>query len=1337
MTQKIEREVIAEGFIRYVLVNESEGYRDGGGILVSLNDEKPIAIELWFRNWLVNSVPALPFILSLQQGMIDAPRYKGNLNRKTGRRKAWKSSFAVLTDQHLTFYKNEETYNRRGKIAAKILVSNITKINRAEISKKTVKNIIEIICGKNSYSISTDIVEESERWILAINLVSELNQGLENKMNIIKQIELKQFPKLMQQNDFKIEHLYPLQNKSRFGIFLFMLQQNNYKVINDLIQKGYDLSKSKEFDRCKPQELASFLCTFADPKIFDFILNYFDQIGYELDTNIKTVWILKSVNANDIESLKILIKFGIKTEDKQATNQSFASNALIFLEQKKYDLLESLVQLVNINDYGMPTLSMDISNEKITPLLFCAKKLDFQGAKILLQKETDINARIWSSLDTPLHVVAKQLSDRNIDDIVKFTDLLLENGADATQVNKKNKTALMEALEAFEKCQDITTSKFENEYISKMLLATQVMSLDEELLKKLSKFGIVVCVETRDLARKIGFRNTLPYRTKLNIKPTSPTQKDSLFDYKWLMSNYTCGQMFGIFKRKVTDKKDTVTKFVLDALERSKHALASHNKQLLTQLFARISLLRYLDKRVHELLKEGTDSVDPVWMCPLTASLTDSSGYTFDYFFRNGQEPSSICVLHEIVSEHPVPVYCLAADSDSRGFIVSGDANGSVMLYDLEKGKAVGKITKIHNAAVRSIALSTNGQKAVSVSNDFTLKMWTTRTKLVHKNIKIHNSFINCVATNKTATLATTVSDDSNVLVTNVILAKQKYKFEAHQGPVNAVKMVFESYIVSAGEDGMVITWDIKTQRQERQFRAHSMPINVLNIFGESLDSMFILTGSDDSTVRVFDTSSKDPTTPIIVFSEHAAPICALDVSSDGLFVASASLDGEVKLWRLSDGTVLSDVRKIGSAHANALLFALNNSRLVCALDNSLILIFSVFSHSLNGETKRVLPQVQSPSPKLVKPSVLPQNSKSFHLPRTKDRNKNITLNISNENPDDKLNENENTPQQKTSSTTITTSQISHLTTTSLIQKTPSPQNSRGHTMRVEILCSSRDGSIFATSSQDGKIKIWQSETLRIIAELTNKTDKITALSISPDKKYLVSGSQGNIDVWSLETFEKRNSFKEIHKVRVRGLEVMEDSTQVFSCADESIVKMWNLHNGQIINQLISHTDWVRSLSLSIRGKQLLTVGDDNKIIIWETETGKLLHQIPTQQSWITSCCFTSNDKHIVVSSANNNEIEVWNFVNLRRSSVLSVPDAIGINGVCYISQMKRLFSISKNVGTLWDILGNTVVAQFTADSELVCCSSIKCTIDFKIEEIIIVGDDTGRVHFLRIINQK
>ena len=78
----------------------------------------------------------------------------------------------------------------------------------------------------------------------------------------------------------------------------------------------------------------------------------------------------------------------------------------------------------------------------------------------------------------------------------------------------------------------------------------------------------------------------------------------------------------------------------------------------------------------------------------------------------------------------------LAVTPDGRR-IVSGDADGSVRLWDVETGGEVGEL-KGHVGPVHAVAVTSDGRYVVSGGNDGRVRVWDLHSGRQHRTIEVH-----------------------------------------------------------------------------------------------------------------------------------------------------------------------------------------------------------------------------------------------------------------------------------------------------------------------------------------------------------------------------------------------------------------------------------------------------------------------------------------------------------------------------------------------------------------------------------------------------------------------
>lgn len=150
---------------------------------------------------------------------------------------------------------------------------------------------------------------------------------------------------------------------------------------------------------------------------------------------------------------------------------------------------------------------------------------------------------------------------------------------------------------------------------------------------------------------------------------------------------------------------------------------------------------------------------------------------------------------------------------------------------------------------------------------------------------------------------------------------------------------------------------------------------------------------------------------------------------------------------------------------------------------------------------------------------------------------------------------------------------------------------------------------ILATGHSNGRIRIWDPYTGKLLLELTDHVQPVTALAFAPDGSLrLVSGSKDStIKVWDMS--DDGNMFKTLreHTGSVRSLCWSPDAKFLCSTGDKQKVLLWNMDSYNLAKRLSGHYNNVLSCSFSPDGAMLATASGDTRVIVWDTITGEQL----------------------------------------------------------------------------------------------------------------------------------
>lgn len=139
---------------------------------------------------------------------------------------------------------------------------------------------------------------------------------------------------------------------------------------------------------------------------------------------------------------------------------------------------------------------------------------------------------------------------------------------------------------------------------------------------------------------------------------------------------------------------------------------------------------------------------------------------------------------------------------------------------------------------------------------------------------------------------------------------------------------------------------------------------------------------------------------------------------------------------------------------------------------------------------------------------------------------------------------------------------------------------------------------------------------------------------------------------------------------------------------------IWNVSTGQVIHQLIGHTDSIVAVQFSFNGKLAATGGMEGVVKVWDVATGSMVAQLegPDEITWI---CWHSKGS-ILLAGANDGSAWMWmsNGQVMQVFSGHSAPLTAG----CFSPDGKLVVTGSEDGSVIvWDPKNASPIQKFTA----------------------------------------
>lgn len=296
-----------------------------------------------------------------------------------------------------------------------------------------------------------------------------------------------------------------------------------------------------------------------------------------------------------------------------------------------------------------------------------------------------------------------------------------------------------------------------------------------------------------------------------------------------------------------------------------------------------------------------------------------------------------------------------------------------------------------------------------------------------------------------------------------------------------------------------------------------------------------------------------DSITLLQTLKGHVSSVRSCDISTDGTFIASGSLDKTIKLWDIASGQERITMRGHTDAISDCKI-SLDDTFVVSAGADNTVRIWDTQTGTerakLMGHTSHVNGCAISPDNTFIVSASWDKTLKIWDAETGMER---ATL--------------------------------------------------KGHDDGIMACSISPDNAFILSASQDGTLKIWDSSTGKEKKTLTGHTADplgwVSGCVISPDLTFFVSsGWDGTLKIWDSETGKVRFTLKG-HNGPVNGCALSPDGSLIVSCGRDGNCKVWDVESGAEVTTLTGHSDSVNSCVINSDGSLIISASQDGTLKVW------------------------------------------------------------------------------------------------------------------------------------------
>lgn len=260
-----------------------------------------------------------------------------------------------------------------------------------------------------------------------------------------------------------------------------------------------------------------------------------------------------------------------------------------------------------------------------------------------------------------------------------------------------------------------------------------------------------------------------------------------------------------------------------------------------------------------------------------------------------------------------------------------------------------------------------------------------------------------------------------------------------------------------------------------------------------------------------------------------------------------------------------------------------------------------------------------------------------------------------------------------------------------------------GHTGPVWTVCFSPDGKFIATGAGtgDGTVKLWDVSTGNLVHTFSGFSD-VRSVCFSTNGDILAAAGDYFIKLWQINNFNEIMTLYGAGGLTITIIRFSPDGNILASGSAERTIRLWNINNGSLLQNLSGHTGTVWSLAFSPDGHTLASGGGgevqgsfDSFVRLWDVNSGTSLKTYNANTILVWSLEYNKTGDRLGCGTYEG-KILVWD-----TSSDTLTNKAQG-ERVSFDSNYTLIASSNGSIINLWNVLNSSKIISFSSQTDAI-----------------------------------
>ncbi len=601
---------------------------------------------------------------------------------------------------------------------------------------------------------------------------------------------------------------------------------------------------------------------------------------------------------------------------------------------------------------------------------------------------------------------------------------------------------------------------------------------------------------------------------------------------------------------------------------------------------------------------------------------------------------------------------CALAVAGGSGIVAAGAGDGLVLLWDLATGADAG-VLRGHPGAVAALTFAPGGRVLASGGDDCVVRLWDVASARERLCLTGHEAPISALVVNVEGNILISADVNGEIKLWDLAAGSVLHSLRQPGGTLSLAIACDGEKLAAGGRDGSIRVWNIATMQELSVLRCYGRDVNALAF---TSDARTLASGGPDGVVRFWETASWKEWNNL---EAHNQPITSVTFSPNGQLLATASKDTTARLWDCISGQLLHDL--VGHAEPIvAAAFAADNFTLCTASQDQTVRSWYTDTGKMHGLLCQASDSVTGDGTGIdfgipAEPSAITtlrwrlaagasdsrirlwdfgDNHRIWESPSAVLEGHTLDVNGVAFSPDGSL---------LASSSGDTTVRLWNVRNGQLLKKL------EGHAGEVAASAFSPDGALLATGSWDTMIRLWDIATKKEAGTLRGHVGAVTSVAFHPAGRLLASaGWDKNVLLWDLAN-KKTYGTLSGHEKMVTAVAFAPDGKTIVTGGWDKTARLWNPDTGRCVRTLTGHRFAVSAVAVHPDGKTLATGSWDTVVKLWDMESGQEIRTLYGHTESIRSVAFMP-DGSLIASGSWDGTLRIWDVTTGEERAIIKLP---------------------------------------------------------------------------------